>query len=760
MYDEFGFLIVNEDNKENNDEGRSNSALCSNVRSSNTELSEDPRNRLQWIAYLEFTYNKDVDDQTWDRLVFRLIPNERLDRLMPAGVPHSLRSAIWLRLSGALLKKQEAGVSYAELVKASSSNSLIVTKQIEKDLLRTLPGNACFSSMTSPGVGRLRRILRAIAYYYPDVGYCQGMGLICAELLLYLEEEDTFWLMCAVLENYLPATYYSGTLIGARADQRALAILISEILPELDKLLAEKDVELSLITLSWFMCIFIGSLPPAQLLHLWDWFLYEGVMSLFRLTLALLEMSQENLVEAPSTAAVFSRLADLPRRIFSQHSGITVTSLLRKGHTLLPDDQIGKVDSLRRKCQAELMRDQGIIISSKHNGNLPRQQLTKRAPPKQGTSAVVSGNFLSSINPFKQHQILASQDQSSSQPADDSRAKNVRQTEILVSLREAVLQVTRHFREKGAIDPERWEAEEEALKAELNVDYSPESHAQDLERFLMGSHDDGDARGRRAIALVDFERQDDDELGFRKNDVITIISWRDEHCWIGELRGLRGWFPAKFVRLLDERGGARYSPAGDDSVDEEIADLIRGLLAAALRSVLTFGLRKQSLVAPVHPWQFIGDVVAKGIASESPAVAPRLVLAQTFSLEDDGRVLTPDELLVKHVTAINLSHDVSSAPMDTRLRSLVCCGLNEQCLHLWLESWCTAREVVSQYYESWSFIRSPAWIQIKCDLRILARLCFHLSRDFELPARDSAYRDFKNGVRDLLVKHHLFSWEL
>ena len=39
----------------------------------------------------------------------------------------------------------------------------------------------------------------------------------------------------------------------------------------------------------------------------------------------------------------------------------------------------------------------------------------------------------------------------------------------------------------------------------------------------------------------DFERHDDDELGFRKNDIITIVSQKDEHCWVGELNGLRGW---------------------------------------------------------------------------------------------------------------------------------------------------------------------------------------------------------------------------
>ena len=55
-----------------------------------------------------------------------------------------------------------------------------------------------------------------------------------------------------------------------------------------------------------------------------------------------------------------------------------------------------------------------------------------------------------------------------------------------------------------------------------------------------------------------------------------IISQKDEHCWIGELNGLRGWFPAKFVELLDERS-KNYSCAGDDSVTEAVMDLVRGM---------------------------------------------------------------------------------------------------------------------------------------------------------------------------------------
>ena len=57
---------------------------------------------------------------------------------------------------------------------------------------------------------------------------------------------------------------------------------------------------------------------------------------------------------------------------------------------------------------------------------------------------------------------------------------------------------------------------------------------------------------------------------------LQIISQKDDHCWIGELNGLRGWFPAKFVELLDERSKS-YSSAGDDSVTETITDIVRGV---------------------------------------------------------------------------------------------------------------------------------------------------------------------------------------
>lgn len=69
--------------------------------------------------------------------------------------------------------------------------------------------------------------------------------------------------------------------------------------------------------------------------------------------------------------------------------------------------------------------------------------------------------------------------------------------------------------------------------------------------------------------------------------------------------------------------------------------------------------------------------------------------------------------------------------------------------------------ILSFRYQPWSFICSPGWVQIKCDLRILSQLSFSLNPDWELPiVKDASTQPLKEGVRDMLVKHHLFSWDI
>lgn len=155
--------------------------------------------------------------------------------------------------------------------------------------------------------------------------------------------------------------------------------------------------------------------------------------------------------------------------------------------------------------------------------------------------------------------------------------------------------------------------------------------------------------------MLDFQRQEEDELGFRKNDVITILSQRDEHCWVGEVNGLRGWFPAKFVEVLDERGKS-YSAVGDDAVTEAVTDLVRGDFALSFKAILEHGMKRSAVLgATWHPWHFIEEIATQEVQKDFESVYSRLVLCRTFRLDEDGKVLTPEELLYRWVEEFELS---------------------------------------------------------------------------------------------------------
>ncbi|XP_064419470.1 small G protein signaling modulator 3 isoform X2 [Latimeria chalumnae] len=707
-YDEFGFRVDKEDGAEPN-----SSKLLS------VPLSEDPQQRLRWQAHLEFTHNHDVGDLTWDKIDVMLPRSDKLRTLVLAGIPHSMRPQLWMRLSGGLQKKRNSEMSYRDIVKNSSNSETSAAKQIEKDLLRTMPSNACFSNMNSIGVPRLRRILRGLAWLYPEIGYCQGTGMVAACLLLFLEEEDAFWMMCAIIEDLVPASYFSTTLLGVQTDQRVLRHLIVQYLPQLDKLLQEHDIELSLITLHWFLTAFASVVHIKLLLRVWDFFFYEGSVVLFQITLGMLKMKEEELIQSENSASIFNTLSDIPSQIED------ADVLLQEARGIASSLTDVMIEAQRCKHLAYIMADQGQLINSDSAiGNLTRIVRRQSQRRKSTISSLLFGD----------------------EDAEILKAKNIKQTELVAELRDAVLQVARHFQ---CVDPKN-------CSVELTPDYSMESHQRDHEKYVAVSCN----RRRRAKALLDFERHDDDELGFRKNDIITIISQKDEHCWVGELNGLRGWFPAKFVELLDERS-KEYSIAGDDSVTETITDLIRGTLCPAVKAIFEHGLKKPSLLGgPCHPWLFIEEAASREVERDFDSVYSRLVLCKTYRLDEDGKVLTPEELLYRAVQAVNLTHDSAHAQMDVKFRSLICVGLNEQVLHLWLEVLCSSLQTVEKWYQLWSFLRSPGWVQIKCELRVLSKFAFSLSQDWELPAKKEPSAEMKPGVIDMLVKHHLFSWEL
>ncbi|RMZ79128.1 hypothetical protein DV738_g3420, partial [Chaetothyriales sp. CBS 135597] len=192
--------------------------------------------------------------------------------LVLMGIPVALRPKIWAECSGATARRIPG--YYEDLVAKSQRAGEIdadIVSQIDADIRRTLTDNVFFHS-PQPGVKRLREVLLAYSKHNEEIGYCQGMNLIAASLILICATpEDCFWLLVAVIDTILPSGYFSGSLLTARADQIVLREYVSELLPALSAKLDQLGVELGAITFHWFLSLYASVLTGGEALYrIWD----------------------------------------------------------------------------------------------------------------------------------------------------------------------------------------------------------------------------------------------------------------------------------------------------------------------------------------------------------------------------------------------------------------------------------------------------------------------------------------------------------
>ena len=232
------------------------------------DTPEDTARISPWNQYFE-SHGRDVC----------MIKDPKLHQLVSAGIPNSLRGELWMVLSGSLFDMPPAQY-YDSLLRILDKNTPVVRpsvlEEIEKDLHRSLPEHPAYQSTV--GINALRRVLCAYAIRNPTIGYAQSMNIITSVFLLYLKEEDAFWLLCVLCERLLPE-HYSKTLVGAVIDQKCFESLVTEKLPSVAEAFDKGGISLSMFSVPWFVCIFVNTLPLASALRCLDNFFCGTILS-------------------------------------------------------------------------------------------------------------------------------------------------------------------------------------------------------------------------------------------------------------------------------------------------------------------------------------------------------------------------------------------------------------------------------------------------------------------------------------------------
>ncbi|KOG98965.1 Rab GTPase-activating protein MSB4 [Saccharomyces eubayanus] len=266
--------------------------------------------------------------------------SEELKKFVRKGIPAEWRGNAWWHFAGGQ-EKLDINVGMYDRLKEDCRAGAVSGKDmeaIERDIYRTFPDNIHFHKESfqrgEPAmIQSLRRVLMAFSIYDGAIGYCQSMNFLVGLLLLFMDEEKTFWMLVIITGKYLPGVYESD-LEGANVDQGVLVLCIKEYLPEIwshiessymngngstrqiprpnpEEQYLSRLPTLTLCTASWFMSCFVGVVPIETTLRIWDCLFYEESHFLFKVALGILKLSESEFLESKS------------QKLFRQYSSYT-----------------------------------------------------------------------------------------------------------------------------------------------------------------------------------------------------------------------------------------------------------------------------------------------------------------------------------------------------------------------------------------------------------------------------------------------------
>ncbi|KAJ3074761.1 hypothetical protein HDU98_010351 [Podochytrium sp. JEL0797] len=242
------------------------------------------KNKLRyWDAYLkEFGRN------------LTLVRLPTFIKLVRIGLPNALRGEMWEVCCGAMVKRYMNPGHFQKLLEDNKGKMSLSIEEIEKDLNRSLPEYKGYQ--TEDGINSLRRVLYAYSFHDPEVGYCQAMNIVVSVLLIYLTEEQAFWVLTVLSEKLLPQ-YYSTNMLGAVVDNQVFEKLVQKYMPIVTSHFTKYDIQLSVVCLPWFLTLFINSLPLTFSLRILDCLFMEGPKVLFQVGLAIIKVNGDAILK-------------------------------------------------------------------------------------------------------------------------------------------------------------------------------------------------------------------------------------------------------------------------------------------------------------------------------------------------------------------------------------------------------------------------------------------------------------------------------
>jgi hypothetical protein len=240
------------------------------------------------------------------------------------GILNHCRWAVWRKLLD--LRQMELKVDYNKYLTMEVNEE--DNNQILLDIPRTFPELQQFSADSMQK--KLYNVLRAIANYDKEVGFCQGMSYITGMLLTVMSEQDTFQILVVLYQKYdLRKLFISGF-----PKLRELIYIFESQLKRKERRLfthlQKHGVETEFYAPKWFLTLYCLEFDLHFVIKIWDLFLLNGWLIVCQVALALMSIEAKKFMAMSNIESITEHFSLIPKLTRSSEYQKYVLSRLKR----------------------------------------------------------------------------------------------------------------------------------------------------------------------------------------------------------------------------------------------------------------------------------------------------------------------------------------------------------------------------------------------------------------------------------------------
>ncbi|KAF1797508.1 rab-GTPase-TBC domain-containing protein [Mucor lusitanicus] len=236
----------------------------------------------------------EIDWEFWSKVIsdFNSVAKSEpkvLSYNIQRGIPPTLRGMIWQLFAKSKNVKLEE--QYMQLLKEES----VYEKAIARDLPKASFMNHEYFAVQD-GQEALFNVVKAYSLYDTEVGYSQGLLHITGPLLLNMPEEEAFCVIVQLMNKYDLRGHFlpQSDLLSQRLYQ--LEGLVADHLPHIQRHFQAHGVRSNMYAYQWFSTLFAYKFPLDTVFRIYDMIFAEGIETLHRFSVALLERNQSTIL--------------------------------------------------------------------------------------------------------------------------------------------------------------------------------------------------------------------------------------------------------------------------------------------------------------------------------------------------------------------------------------------------------------------------------------------------------------------------------